>query len=458
MFLVQRELLGLAVNTDERALLVDSISTSTFDALKQAIFDNFQYDLTPSGPFNPFSNTSLTQQINQEMRDLKNVAGLLDQTSSLSPQEKFKLLAERLAVTFVSIEEESKEAGVFAGSRLKAIKEMRDKLNGDSGLMFDEYVQQLRRALYEAKYKKPDIGLGIQVNYKALIHPVQNLMDGRVNRATVLKTDLMVCINSINGLMNVPMTQWAVEKYKKIDASIPERIKIKLFLLAAVATVWGLHHTIAHAIDAAMTHAKAAAGHHGVGLGSTGLDLPTPAPAPGTATAGHGIATAIEGGFTALVGCVGALLKGCEDANCSDLCKCDCGGCADCLSGCSDGLGSLCNSITNCLGQIASCELASCHMLETLSSCLGHLCESFANCCCAPTPQIGSLYYNSSTNNNCCFWDVNYYSTSTSRGNNYSVIGSGDDNGSSCCDFSRKPHSDRMLAAQIQARYSLSMV
>ncbi|MCX7124693.1 MAG: hypothetical protein NTU49_02865, partial [Gammaproteobacteria bacterium] len=92
------------------------------------------------------------------------------------------------------------------------------------------------------------------------------------------------------------------------------------------------------------------------------------------------------------------------------------------------------------------------------NSCLAHLCESFANCCCAPTPQIGSPYYNSSTNNNCCFWDVNYYSTSTSRGNNYSVIGSGDDNGSSCCDFSRKPHSDPMLAAQIQARYSLSMV
>ncbi|MCX7125365.1 MAG: hypothetical protein NTU49_06390, partial [Gammaproteobacteria bacterium] len=300
---------GLAVN--ERALLVDSIST--FDALKQAIFDNFQYDLAPSGPFNPFSNTSLTQQINQEIQDLKDVATLIHQTAS--PQEKFKLLAERLAVTFVSIDEESKEAGVSVGSRLKAIKEMRDKLNGDSGLMFDDYVQQLRRALYEAKYKKPDIGLGIQVNYKALIHPVQNLMDGRVNRATVLKTDLMVCINGSNGLVTVPMTQWAVEKYKKIDASIRERIKIKLFLLAVVATVWGLHHTIAHAIDAAMMHAKAAAGHHGVGLGSTGLDLPTPTPTPGTATAGHGIATAIEGGFTALVGCVGALLKGCEDAD-----------------------------------------------------------------------------------------------------------------------------------------------
>lgn len=428
--------------------------------------------VTPAALYNPFSNTSLTNQINQEIRDLKNFARKIE---DIDQPNKLTILIQRLAQAYVSIQEEAKEANVFDGRRLKAIQAISDSLSRAQKTVFDEHVRDLQEALYVAKYGKRDIDCcGITMNSKSLLHPMQSIVD---TYRSIKRNRQMAQHNNQNGnfvepvtylmtrentLKSVSIIEWAIIKYAAIDKSIREKIKLKLFALGVVITGWSLHHVMAAKFASLLHHGGAshAATLTAPSLPVMGADpsLTSTGTGSGANSAGSGIAAGVGGAVTMVCGAFAACCDGVSNSNCDNCGNCvnccssgcgNCGNCADCCSTGCDNCGN-CGNCEQCVCDKCTCDV--CNVIpssgeggcDALCNCLA--CNNLLNLISECGRILSSPCCNGCGNVSCCC-DSRTVPTRSYLGDRYGLFNS-DNNDTSCycnpCD--RQAHSEADIA------------
>lgn len=347
----------------------------TLDDLRQQI-ENLADNVPVSSSCDPITNTSLTNQINQEIVDLHSYTQHVIALEGKREDEKKVLLIKRLAQAQASIETETEEANAGVGARRKAIFAIYTQLllSTEYKQAYDNHYHRLRFALLSAKnhYYRTN-ALGLHINSKVLAHPYRSFKDAgemrsiKAEYSLLLNEEKVTTLDNDKKLIEIPVDTWGLIKYQAIAKSIEERIKLKLFGCATIIGMWSIHHFVAGGIDGAIHAGEHAVNHH---------MLATENGASSSCSAGKAIASALGACVTA----VGGILSVCCDNN---------AGCDNCCSGCG-------NVVCNCLGSVPNAAGTCCNnTVDCVGNCGSDCCNTTSNVCCAPDNNI--IYINNSS-------------------------------------------------------------